>query len=67
MPLRYVCPVCEHTIELDDLEVVVDNLFSCEECGAEYVVVSAKPFRCESLEEDADNFDAWDDDEDDKK
>lgn len=51
MTKLYPCPACKHEIQLDEPDLMKDNVITCEDCGAEYMILSVKPFRTEPLEE----------------
>jgi len=49
---KYICPDCGHEIEIDEPELEMDNVFTCEDCGSEFIITKLKPFACESLDDE---------------
>ena len=60
------CPKCEGMIDVDEEDVDEGDTISCDECGADLIVVGTAPLELESaedLEEDEDEDDLLEDDE----
>jgi alpha-aminoadipate/glutamate carrier protein LysW len=60
------CPKCEGMIDVDEEDVDEGDTISCDECGADLIVVGTEPLELESaedLEEDEDEDDFLEDDE----
>lgn len=47
-----VCPDCENTLNIDLEEVEEGETITCDECGAEFEVVSADPLELSKVEDE---------------
>jgi len=46
-----VCPECESALDIEEDEITEGDAVICDECGAEYEVVSADPLELARVEE----------------
>lgn len=46
-----VCPECENNLDFDEDDVEEGQIILCEECGAEFEVVSTDPVELSKVEE----------------
>ncbi len=47
-----VCPECENALSIDADEVEEGDVVLCDECGAEYEIVSTEPLEFTKMEDE---------------
>ncbi len=60
------CPKCDSSIDVEEEDLDVGDVLSCDECGAALTVASVNPVELELEGDDDDDDDDFDYDEDDE-
>ena len=47
-----VCPECENTLSVDASEAEEGDVITCDECGAEFEIVTTEPLELSKVEDD---------------
>ncbi len=47
-----VCPECENALSVDVTEAEEGDVISCDECGAEFEIVTTEPLELSKVEDD---------------
>ena len=61
------CPECDSQIDLEEEELDEGDLITCDECAAEFRVVSVDPLELEAIDEDEEEEDDEELDEDEEE
>jgi alpha-aminoadipate carrier protein LysW len=47
-----VCPECENALNVDAAEAEEGDVITCDECGAEFEIVTTEPLELSKVEDD---------------